>query len=131
MAGKRADFVILKFFEHLGDALKDINPGTAKWMGGSSSVKEFDIDGVPSEGYILFQAYDVQAYYNKILINGKDLPNADLHRTELNYQWHTLFDYIPTGYLKKGKNTVQFAMEVGSKDNFIIDTVVVHWRESD
>jgi len=37
---------------------------------------------------------------------------------------------IPNGILQRGENTVQIRLASGSRDNFIISMLVIHWKDS-
>lgn len=131
MPHARADFQILTFNEHLGDNQSDINTDFP-FEGQTSSVKTFHIATEPfSSGFVQYMVKHVEDLSHQILINGKELPWIDVHRTgtgrNTGLQTHT--DPIPASFLKHGDNTIQFR-RVGN-DNFIIYHVIVHWRETE
>lgn len=124
-----ADFVIVKFNEHLGDKPGDLKAPSFNFVGNQSSLKNFTIPGVPAgDGYLFIQAADVQKKGHKILINGTDLPGTDIDKTG-GGKWRDVMDVIPSGVLHKGNNTIKIQGASGG-DNFLIANVVVHWRHT-
>jgi hypothetical protein len=127
----RADFQAFLVNEHLGDNQSDINTDFT-FKGELSSAKIFEINQTPmdSSGFVQYQVSHVDELSHEILINGKALPAVDVSRTghgETGTMTHT--DLIPSSFLKKGQNTIQFQRRGG--DNFLIHHVIVHWRELD
>ena len=127
----RADFRAITFNEHLGDQAGDINAPWAPFMGNQTSVKTFNVDGVPTgEAYVLLQVYDVHSSGHKILVNGTDLAGFDIPQHPAEDRWQTWMDVMESGLLKQGANTIQITRQSGG-DNFIVGNVTVNWREQD
>lgn len=82
-------------------------------------------------GFVQYQVSHVDHLNHEILINGQPLPGVDVYRTgqgrDTGLQTHT--DVIPSSFLQRGDNTIQFKRL--SSDNFLIHHVIVHWRELD
>lgn len=124
----QSDFGLITFWEHLGDKKGDLST-SATWVGDRTTVRNFNIDGVPQgKGYVLVQAYDVHEGSHQILINGQALPGMDIPK-EVG-KWQTWMDEIPSGIMKQGNNTIQIRRDTSTGDNFIIRTVAIHWRET-
>ena len=127
----RADFQAFLVNEHLGDNQSDIDAGFT-FKGEFSSALIFEINQKPmdSSGFVQYQVSHVDELSHEILVNGKALPAVDVFRTghgETGLMTHT--DLIPSSFLKRGQNTIQFQRRGG--DNFLIHHVIVHWRELD
>jgi hypothetical protein len=124
-----SDFAVIVFNEHLGDKKGDIDT-SFPFMGFMSSVKEFNIDGEPLNGYIIIHTSDMFWPVPRILINDRDLPGQDIRNTAADWRSKLSIDDIPTGFLKHGVNTIQIRSgpSTGS-DNFLVHRLVVHWRE--
>jgi hypothetical protein len=126
-----SDFAFLPFYEHLGDNKSDIPMTKLPFMGLSSSVKRFNIEGNPLNGYVLIKVGGIQYFDAEILINDRDLPEGDIGSVdERALIYNVWFDEIPRGYLKYGENTIQIKSGPSKTDNFLIFDVVVHWRET-
>ena len=124
----RADFHIIRFFEHLGDDEGDIDTH-ATFVGNQTTVRNFYIGQPPSgSGYITLQLYDVHSSGHHIKINGIELGGFDIPKHPKENRWQTWTDVIEGGILKQGNNTVQIT-RVSGGDNFIVDNVIVGWRE--
>ena len=131
MATARADFQVFTMNEHLGDNQSDINTDFT-FKGQFSSVKTFLIGQEPfRSGFVQYQVSHVDELGHEILVNNQPLPAIDVHRTgqgkHTGLQTHT--DIIPSSFLKKGNNTIQFKRSGG--DNFLIHHIIVNWRELD
>jgi hypothetical protein len=128
----RADFQVFIFNEHLGDDESDIDTDFT-FRGEFSSKKTFHINQAPFQvdGFVQYHVSHVDELGHEILINDVPLPAVDVFRTgheaATGHQAH--LDVIPASFLKKGPNTIQFQRKGG--DDFLIHTVVVHWRELD
>ncbi len=128
MAGLRADFEVISFWEHLGDKAGDINT-SAKFVGNQTTVRNFSIGQPPlGRGYITLQLFDVHDGGHHIKINGQELGGADIRKHSKAGYWLTWTDVIGYGILKQGNNTIQI-VRAGGGDNFIVDSVIVNWRE--
>jgi hypothetical protein len=62
-----SDFAFLPFYEHLGDNKSDIPMTKLPFMGLSSSVKRFNIEGNPLNGYVLVKVGGIQHFDAEIL----------------------------------------------------------------
>jgi hypothetical protein len=128
----RADFQVFTFNEHLGDDQSDIDTDFT-FRGEFSSKKTFHINQTPFQvdGFVQYHVSHVDELGHEILINDVPLPAVDVFRTgqgeHTGHQAH--MDVIPASCLRKGPNTIQFQRKGG--DDFLIHTVVVHWRELD
>ncbi|MBW7988880.1 MAG: hypothetical protein FVQ84_02505 [Planctomycetes bacterium] len=129
----RSNFTLIAFTEHLGDNISDINAPSYDFKGNASSIKKFDINRTPiGEGYLILKAFDVNQVNHRIIINGTDLPGVDIGIKPVSKAnlFVDTFDSIPEGILRKGENTVQIRLASGSKDNFVISMMIIHWKES-
>ena len=123
-----ADYEVIPLWEYLGDNESDINT-SAKFCGNQTSVKEFNIDQMPTGmGFLTLQTYDVLNSGHHIKINGKELTGMDLPRHPAENRWDTWTEVVESNLLKKGKNTIQIT-RAGGGDNFIVKNVVVNWKE--
>ncbi|SFN17825.1 DUF7383 domain-containing protein [Nitrosomonas communis] len=123
-----SNFSIVVFNEHLGDNVGDINAPKFTFVGNETSLRKFTVPGVPSEdGYLIISAYDVQNSEHRIQINGRDLPNQDIPPS-IGNTWKDTTDYIPSGFLQQGQNTIQIQRARGS-DNILIAFIIIHWKE--
>lgn len=126
----RADFAIVHFMEHLGDKEGDLKVPGATWVGDKTGVRNFYIAGIPTgEGYLIGQFFDVHSPRHRIVINGNDLPGVDI-ATDIGH-WQTWMDVINKGILRQGNNTLQVVRDTTTADNFVVGSIVVHWREYD
>lgn len=126
----RADFKIVRFYEHLGDNLNDLSAsqrGSTEWQGDESTEKIFNIDGTPTDdAYVIIGTCDVVGWKHKVLINGNTAGNLVPGKG-----WQTqMLQVKNTAKLKKGDNTIQVVRDKTKTDNFLIDRAVIHWRES-
>jgi hypothetical protein len=124
----RSYFSLVKIAAHFGDNADDIDTDLP-FVGDERSIT-FTIDGYPHSGYLLLNTYDVDNSHHRVQINGTDLPDSDLVRNSGANRWQTRMDTIPNGILVNGENTLTILRAEG-RDNFLVDRVVVHWRESD
>lgn len=138
----QACFAVIHFWKHLGDNKADLKNFTKpygntpvssvyrylpEWEG-DDAEQAFTVDGNPlDEGYLLVQAWKVDADTHEIHINGKKLPGFGL--PERKAGWMTWMHIIPAGALKKGANILRVKRNLKTKDNFVIGDVTVHWRE--
>jgi len=125
----RSDFTTILVNEHLGDKVQDLNIPWAQFVGNQTIPKNFEIDGNPrGKAYLLVQAFGVEEYGHKILINGTDLSGDDLMPEAGGWQtWMKVFD----SSILKPSNTLQIVRNASKGNNFVILNVVIHWRESD
>ena len=124
----KANFEVIWFYQHLGDNDGDL-PTNAQWEGDATSERVFHIEGRPTgTGYITLQVYDVEQNDHQIKINGRFLPGYDI-RPSGTKTWATWTDVIEHDVLRQGRNTIQIVRNRSDHDNFIIDNVIVHWKE--
>jgi len=145
-----ADFAVVVFNEHLGDQegdLRDhgVSAPTYTWQGNASRIEHFDINnGTPisihsnetdtrarklTQGYVLLQLYNVHTQGHILLINGRSIGGLlPIAQTEPTNSWETWMAPIEAGNLVAGQNDIQIVKKSGSKDNFLVGTVIVHWR---
>ncbi len=128
MTTYRSDFRLVNFGAHFGDNADDID--TDLPFVGNMHSRPFTIEGTPHSGYLLLNTYDVDNSHHRVQINGTDLPDSDLVLNSGGNRWQTRMDTIPNGILVSGVNTLTILRDEGS-DNFLVDRVVVHWREDD
>ncbi|NEO59276.1 MAG: hypothetical protein F6J98_02250 [Moorea sp. SIO4G2] len=126
----RGDFTLRFFREELGDIAGQLSKPGFLFKGDESSKKGFEIEGNPTGGYLLMQVYDVHKSRHSVRINGKNLPGSSEVQGQPN-TWETWMEEIPSGFLKKGNNSIQFVRDTSVGDNFLIAAVAIHWRESD
>jgi hypothetical protein len=124
----RSDFRIVNISAHFGDNAGDIDT-PLPFVGNQKSVT-FTIDGQPREGYLLLNTFDVDSTRHRVQINGTDLPGSELVQNSGANRWQTRMDAISSDILKNGENTLTILRATGS-DNFLVDRIIVHWRESD
>ena len=125
----KANFAVIKFNEHLGDKVGDLNT-TLTFVGNQSTVREFDIPGTPIDsGYVVTQVADVETNNHEIRINGVNLPGVDIPPTGSRIR-RDFLDVIEPDMLREGRNTIQIVRASGG-DNFVVWSVVVHWLERD
>lgn len=127
----RADFEIVRFYEHLGDNINDLSAserGSTTWQGDESTEKVFNIDGTPTgHAYLIIGTRGVDGWGHEVLINGTKAGNLVPSKG-----WQTQMLQVKSpAKLKKGDNTIQIVRDKTKTDNFLIDRAVIHWRESD
>ena len=122
----RSDFKVLVFNEHLGDKESDLNTEWP-WKGNSTSTLDWRMAEPKESGYLLIQTYDVGNSNHKIIINDTDLPEFDIPK-QREYSWNTWMDIIEEGVMNSGSNSIRIVRAEGG-DNFMVGTVVIHWRE--
>ena len=141
--GHKSDFRIIHFQEHLGehpgsadDAVVDLGVPPFTFKGYDSSIKSFDVGTDPREGYILLQTYDVDFSYHRILINDNDLPSnfdivahVEVSESDEARYWRIWYTTVPDNFLVKGENTIQ--IKAGPEDDFLINDIIIHFREKD
>ena len=104
-----ADFAYIEYHEHLGDDASDIDTNFP-FMGSISSVKSFNIQGQPLDGYFLISTYELQTPLTEILINDKDVRPPAQYSTiptsdeEQHGQRRVWFHSISRGILEQGTN---------------------------
>lgn len=126
-----SDFAVVKFNEHLGNNIGDLNT-PFPFMGDMSSVKTFFVPYEPrGSGYVTMQVYDVQDQYHKVFLNNspflRGIGTAGfMNKTEKN-RWRVTMEKFEQGYLKMGDNTIQIQRASGG-DNILIGIIVINWH---
>lgn len=124
----RADYEVIPFWEHLGDKAGDIST-PARFVGDQTTERNFYVGQRPvGLGYITLQLFDVHDSGHHIKINGQELGGTDIRKHGVSDHWFTWTDIIESGILRQGNNTIQI-VRTGGGDNFIVDSVIVNWRE--
>ncbi len=124
------NFTTIYIRKHLGDNKDDIsNDQGFEFVGDQTSIFNFNIEQNPvGEGYFLINAYGVQDKWHSFSINGNPFRSAGLFPGGKAENWITSFTIIPAEILVQGNNTFQVIRESGG-DNFLVDDVVINWRE--
>jgi hypothetical protein len=121
----RTDFKIITVNEFLGNNPSEINTDFP-FVGRQSSLKTFQISGVPvDDAYLLLTHSPIGYAGNIIKINNRDLPWIDIFASSED---STHLKTIPPGYLVRGVNTLQVFL---NGPGFILFYLVVHWREQE
>lgn len=118
----RANFTLVAFHEHLGDAEDAGLFQHATFAGEATSVREFEVEGVPVHmGYLVVQLARRERAYFDVLINGQAVERGDSAPEMVVFDGRRL---------KRGTNTLQLRRVVGS-DDFAVHGVAIHWREAE
>jgi len=118
---------IIRFNEELGDnqSHKPNLAGTA-FVGLQSTVRNFTLfEQTTGEGYLLLSVAGMQNEKAQVLINGIELPGQNFDPIPLSNVFITTIVHVHRG-LRIGANTIQFKNAPRSKDNWVINHVVVH-----
>ena len=119
-------FAIVRFNEELGDNMTDKPNVGAAFVGLQSSVKEFTMPSdTKAGGYLLLSVAGMQNAKAQVIINGSELAGQNFDPIPFSNNFMTTIVHVHGG-LKAGKNTIQFKNASGSKDNWVINHVVVH-----
>jgi hypothetical protein len=116
----RTDFTVVTVNEFLGNNPSEINTDFP-FVGRQSSLKTFQIDGIPIDDAYLLVTYTpigIGNANNIIKINNRDLIWFDILSPTK----------IPQGFLVRGVNTLQVFL---NGPGFILYHLVVHWREQE
>ena len=125
----RANYTILDFQEHLGERSDGLDVPWAEFVGNHRSSKvEFTVPADEiSEPYLECQLFDVGEYGHEIVVNGDALSGFDIPPAS---GWQYWMDPITGAKLEPGENTVQFVRDADSGDEFVIGSVIIHWKEA-
>jgi hypothetical protein len=127
MTDRRANYALIDIREHLGADKEALDVPWAEFVGDETTEYSFT---VPSEdvtdAYVELQAYDVGAYGHEIVVNGDRLSGFDVPPNE---GWQYWMDSVTGAHLVEGENTIHVARDVDTRDEFVVGTVTVHWRE--
>ena len=127
-ARTRANYALLNFQEHLGDSADGLDVPWAEFVGNHrSSEREFTVPAGPvTEPYLELQTFDVESYSHEIVINGDALTGFDIPPAA---GWQYWMDPITGTDLVEGENTVRIVRDASTEDDFVVGSVVVHWKE--
>lgn len=131
------EFVILSIFEQLGDAAHKIDAPFTEFKGDASSVESFEVSGDPAffdttteattnQAYFVIQAWGVSNPQHQVLINGEPLAGLVI---PVAPGWNTFTTVFTDPLLQQGDNTFQIKRNTEAVDNFLIGSVVVHWKQ--
>ena len=127
MTDRRANYALVTFMEHLGEAESRLDVEWAEFMGDRTTERTFEVPtDDATDAYLQLQAYDVGTYGHEIELNGQPLSGFDIPPAQ---GWQSWMDAITGVDLREGENTIQFTREEGSNDSFVVGTVVVNWKE--
>lgn len=123
----RANYALVEFGEHLGDNESMLDIEWAEFVGNRTSKREFVVPTTEAtDAYLELQAYEVDSFGHDILINGDPVSGFDIPPAP---GWQYWMDAITGPVLADGENTIQIRRDEESDDNFVVGTVIVHWRE--
>lgn len=124
----RANYALLSFQEHLGESSDGLDVPWAEFVGNRrSSEQEFTVPAGPvSEPYLECQMFDVGEYGHEIVVNGDKLTGFDIPPAS---GWQYWMDTITGAELEADENTVRFVRDTSTDDDFVVGSVVVHWKE--
>jgi hypothetical protein len=127
MAGRRANYALVPFQDHLGRNEESLGVPWADFVGNETPTYEFEVPtDDASDAYLELQAYDVGEYGHEIYVNetpltGFDIPPAD--------GWQYWMDTISGVDLVEGENTIRIERDKSTTDAFVVGVVTVHWKE--
>jgi hypothetical protein len=125
----RANYTLLDFQEHLGESSDGLDVPWAEFVGNHRSTEhEFTVPAGPvTEPYLECQLFAVDSYGHEIIVNGDALSGFDIPPAP---GWQYWMDTITGAELIEGENTIRFVRDADTRDDFVIGSVVVHWKES-
>lgn len=127
MVEYRANYALVSIQEHLGPDSEGLDVPWAEFAGDSTDTYTFDVPtDDPREPYVEMQVYEVGTYDHELVVNGEPLSGFDAPAGE---GWQYWMDTVMRTKLEKGTNTLEFRRDADSADNFVVGTVVVHWKE--
>jgi len=127
MTDRRANYALVTFMEHLGQAESHLDVEWAEFVGDETSERTFEVPtDDPTDAYLHLQAYDVETYGHEIILNGESLSGFDIPPAQ---GWQSWMDDITGAALREGVNTLRFVQEDESNDSFVVGNVVVNWKE--
>jgi hypothetical protein len=124
----RANYARLDFQEHLGESSDGLDVPWAEFVGNHrSSAREFTVPAGPAtEAYLECQLFEVGSYGHEIVVNGDALTGFDIPPAP---GWQYWMDPITGADLEPGENTIRFVRDADTRDDFVVGSVVVHWKE--
>jgi hypothetical protein len=127
MTDRRANYALVTFMEHLGEAESRLDVDWAEFVGDSTTERTFEVPtDDATDAYLQLQAYDVGTYGHDIVLNGESMSGFDIPPAQ---GWQSWMDAITGAALREGENTIRFVREEGSTDSFVVGTVVINWKE--
>ena len=123
-----ATYTVLNFQEHLGESADGLDVPWAEFVGNHRSSKlEFEVPTDSStEPYLECQLFEVGDYGHEIMVNGDALSGFDVPPSP---GWQYWMDTITGAELVEGTNTIQFVRDAEARDDFVVGSVVIHWKE--
>lgn len=124
----RANYALLDFQEHLGESSDGLDVPWAEFVGNHrSSEQRFTVPAGPvTEPYLEIQMFDVGEYGHEIVVNGDALTGFDIPPAP---GWQYWMDTITGAELTEGENTIRIIRDADTRDDFVIGSVIVHWKE--
>lgn len=127
MTMRRANYATVDFEEYLGHDDGALSVPWADYVGNASTEHAFEVPtDDPTDAYVELQVYDVDEYGHEILVNGDPLSGFDIPPHNGWQQW---MDTVTGASLRGGENTIRIRRDPDTPDNFVVGTVVIHWRE--
>ena len=127
MTDRRANYALVTFMEHLGEAESRLDVDWAEYVGDRTTERTFEVPtDDATDAYLQLQAYDVGTYGHDIVLNGESMSGFDIPPAQ---GWQSWMDAITGAALREGENTIRFVREEGSTDSFVVGTVVINWKE--
>ena len=127
MTDRRANYALVTFMEHLGEAESRLDDDWAEFVGDETTEATFEVPtDDATDAYLQLQAYDVSTYGHDIVLNGESMSGFDIPPAQ---GWQSWMDAITGAALREGENTIRFVREEGSTDSFVVGTVVINWKE--
>jgi hypothetical protein len=126
-APMRANYALISIQEHLGTDPDALSIPWAKFVGNRSTEYTFTVpSGSVVDPYLELQIFDTDAYGHEILINDDALSGFDIPPTS---GWQYWMDTITGADIGEGQNSLRFARDSSTDDDFVVSSVTVHWRE--
>lgn len=126
-ASMRANYALINVQEHLGVDADALSVPWAEFVGNRSTEYTFTVPNGPVvDPYIEFQIFDIGAYGHEILVNGDALSGFDIPPAS---GWQYWMDTVTGANIVEGQNTLRFARDSSTDDDFVVGSVTVHWRE--
>lgn len=124
---RRPNYALVEFGEHLGETKSDLDMEWAEFVGNRTTERSFVVPtDEATDAYLELQAYGVNSFDHEILINDSPVSGFDIPPSS---GWQYWMDAITGPDLIEGENTIQVRRDGESDDNFVVGTVIVHWRE--
>lgn len=125
--GRRANYVLLNFGEHLGPSGDLLDVEWAEFVGDETSRLTFEVPTDDAgDAYLQLQAYDVGEYGHEVRVNDEPLSGFDLPP---HNGWQSWMDALTGADLEEGENALRVRRDTATNDAFVIGAVTVHWTE--